>query len=70
MPDSTMVVHGTVNAGVVGSSPTRAVEVTMGFWDKWTKKKIKKINKACHEQAAYIRKLEKKLKQRKKKDEL
>jgi hypothetical protein len=25
MPDSTTVVHGTVNAGVVGSNPTRAV---------------------------------------------
>lgn len=38
----------------------------MAFWDKWTKKKIKKLTKACAEQAAYIRKLEKKLKQHKK----
>lgn len=39
MPDSTMVVHGTVNAGVVGSSPTRAVEVLNAFLEKVDKEK-------------------------------
>ena len=37
----------------------------MSFWDKWTKKKIKKSVQQLHEQAAYIKKLEKKLKKRK-----
>lgn len=40
LPDSTMVVHGTVNAGVVGSSPTRAVKVVMyGFLGQVDQKK-------------------------------
>lgn len=34
----------------------------MSFWDKWTKKKIKKSVRQLREQEAYIKKLEKKLK--------
>jgi hypothetical protein len=37
----------------------------MKFWDKWTKKRIKKTSKLAKEQAAYIKKLEKKLKKKK-----
>lgn len=37
----------------------------MSFWDKWTKKKVKKLTKACVEQARYIKKLERKLKKKK-----
>jgi hypothetical protein len=38
----------------------------MGFWDKWTKKKVKKITEQCRDQAKYIRQLEKKVKKLKK----
>jgi hypothetical protein len=37
----------------------------MAFWDKWTKKKVKKLSKQCHEQARYIRQLEQKIKKKK-----
>lgn len=37
----------------------------MGFWDKWTKKKVKKQCEKVQAQAKYIRKLEKKLKKKK-----
>lgn len=36
----------------------------MGFWDKWTKKKVKKLCQDTEKQARYIRKLEKKLKKK------
>lgn len=37
----------------------------MSFWDKWTKKKVKKLTKECADQARYIKKLERKLKKKK-----
>ena len=36
----------------------------MAFWDKWTKKKVKKLTKELVDQAAYIKRLEKKLKKK------
>jgi|688.fasta_scaffold732536_2 hypothetical protein len=36
----------------------------MGFWDKWTKKKVKQQCKKLHEQEKYIKKLEKNLKRK------
>lgn len=39
----------------------------MGFWDKWTKKKIKKVAQKFTDQEKYIRHLEKKVKKLKKK---
>lgn len=38
----------------------------MAFWDKWTKKKIKKQCKKLHNQEQYIKHLEKKLKKKEK----
>lgn len=37
----------------------------MGFWDKWTKKKVKKQCAKLRDQAKYIKQLEKKLKKKK-----
>lgn len=37
----------------------------MSFWDKWTKKKVKKLTKECEAQSRYIKKLERKLKKKK-----
>lgn len=37
----------------------------MGFWDHWTKKKIKKKNKHARELEQYVKKLERKLKKSK-----
>lgn len=36
----------------------------MGFWDKWSKKKVKKACRKIREQEKYIQKLEKKLKKK------
>lgn len=36
----------------------------MGFWEKWTKKKIKKKCQQLESQKKYIRELEKKLKKK------
>lgn len=36
----------------------------MGFWDKWSKKKVKKACQKLKEQDKYIKKLEKKLKRK------
>lgn len=36
----------------------------MAFWDKWTKKKVKKMCRNLKAQEKYIRKLEKKLKKK------
>lgn len=33
----------------------------MGFWDHWTKKKVKKLCEKTEEQEKYIKKLEKNL---------
>ena len=38
----------------------------MSFWDKWTKKKVKKIAEQNRDQTKYIRQLEKKVKKLKK----
>jgi alkyl sulfatase BDS1-like metallo-beta-lactamase superfamily hydrolase len=40
----------------------------MSFWDKWTKKKIKKVAKETADMSKYIHKLERKLKKRKHKN--
>lgn len=36
----------------------------MSFWDKWTKKKVKKRCEKLHAQTKYIKQLEKKLKKK------
>jgi hypothetical protein len=36
----------------------------MSFWDKWTKKKVKKQCEKLYKQTKYIKQLEKKLKKK------
>ncbi len=37
----------------------------MGFWKKWTKKKVKELDKENRNQEQYIKRLEKQLKKKK-----